>query len=384
MKNHKEIKVLYVAHYRELYGANRSLLQMILELREKGIRPTVLLPEGESQPDNNLSSELQKHNIPFVEAPIRFDKHGNWKKVLANYALSLIIRKRALDAVKGLDIDLVHSNSSVVSIGAYIAKKLKKPHVWHCREFGGLDYGYKTPFGKWYQKVIFRGNNTFIAISEKIKSHYRKYIGGQEMRVIYNGITPSRQKGGLDNEKVEFCIVGLIQPQKGHQELLEAAKLLIEKRGIKNFHINIIGGGYAPCVEALAQEIEKLRLSGYVSMLGRRNDVSELLTKMDVGIMASSHEAFGRATVEYMMAGLPVIASDGGANTEIVEDGESGLIYMSGNSDSLAEKMEILIKDRALRNAYGEKGREIAINKFSSRANSDAVYQLYSEILESV
>lgn len=380
MSVRNNIKVLFVTHYKELYGANRSLLQMILELREKGVDPTVMLPSyGNASPGNNLAAELEKMEIPYIETPIRFDKHGDWKKVLANYIISIFYKKKAYLAIKGIDFDLVHSNSSVISVGAYIADKLNVPHIWHIREFGDLDYGLKTPFGRWFQRILYRGKNTFIAISKKVKEYYQPYIGNQDIRLIYNGIAPFQLNRSATGDKVEFCIVGLIQAQKGHEELLEAAKVLVSLRGIKNFHINIIGGGYQPCVDHISECIRKMELTEYVSMLGRRSDVTDLLAKMDVGIMASSHEAFGRVTVEYMMAGLPVIASDGGANTEIVKDHETGLIYQSGDSLSLADKMEFLINNPSVRESYGAKGLELALKGFSSKANSDAVYGLYKE-----
>lgn len=375
------IRVLFVTNYKQLYGANHSLLQMILELREKGVVPTVLLPPEDTLPDNDLEVELDCHGIPYVETPVRLDKHRDWKKVVANYFLAIICREKAYAAVRDLGFDLIHSNSSTMSVGAYIARKLKKPHIWHLREFGDLDYGLKTPFGKWFQKKIYGGNNTFIAISKKIKEHYKKFIGLQKIKLVYNGIKPSPKRVPELKDRVDFCIVGLIHPQKGHMELLEAANELVNSRNIRNIHINIIGSGYQPYIDSLSKYIKDMKLTEYVTMLGRRNDVPELLTKMDVGVMASSHEAFGRVTVEYMMAGLPVIASDGGANTEIIENEVSGLIYKSGDPQSLADKMALLASDSDLRQSYGENGSELAEKKFSSKANSDAVYNIYKEIL---
>lgn len=381
MAQRKEINVLFVTHYRQLYGANHSLLQLILELREKGIQPVVMLPYEDTSPDNNLASELVRHEIPYIEAPIRLDKHQDWKKLIANYFFACYCKSKALSVVKEQKFDLIHSNSSTISTGSFIAKKLGIPHVWHLREFGDLDYNVKTPFGKWFQRYLYGGHNYFIAISEKIRNHYQRYIGKQPIKLIYNGIKPSPLRSTSCHEKVEFCIVGRIEPQKGHQEILEAALELITRRNIQNFHISIVGGGYQQYVDHLKASIEKSGLSDFVTMTGRRNDVAQFLTNMDVGIMASSHEAFGRVTVEYMMARLPVIASDGGANTEIITDRQTGLIYKSGDSKSLADRMEILIKDSSARLRYGQNGLEMAKKRFTSKANSDAVYEIYKEIL---
>lgn len=381
MQKSKEIRVLYVTHYRELYGANNSLLQMILELRTKGITPLVLMPDYDIQPGNDLGVELDRLGITHFNARIRFDKHQNWEKTVASYILNCIRRRDYIDAVKDLEFDIVHSNSSIISAGAYIAKKLDKPHVWHLREFGNLDYGMKTPFGKWFQKIIYGGNNTFIAISDSIRKHYSHWIGSQDIRVIYNGIKPSPRRVPMKHENVEICIVGYIQRKKGQLELIKAVDILVNDRKIQNLHVTLIGSSDKEYEKSIIQYVENQGLTNFVTMAGRRNDVQDLLPKMDIGVMASSHEAFGRTTVEYMMAGLAVVASDGGANKEIVLDGETGFIYTSGVPLSLADRIERLIQDPEKREQLASAGHKRALKNFSSQANSDAVYELYHEIL---
>ena len=382
MPGRKGIRVLFVTHYRELYGANNSLLQMILELRDKGIIPTVLLPTYEIQPGNDLGLELDRHGISHVEAKIRFDKHPDWKRAVASYLFTLICRKDALRAARGLEFDIVHSNSSTISAGAYIARKLGKPHVWHLREFGDLDYGMKTPFGKWYQKIIYRGHSTFIAISDSVRRHYSRWTGTQDIKVIYNGIKPSPKRTAGNHDIVGICIVGFIHPQKGQLELIEALDDLVNARNVRNIHVTMIGGCDDEYAGAIGHFIGEHGLSEFVTMTGRRNDVPELLTKMDIGVMASAHEAFGRTTVEYMSAGLAVVASDGGANREIIDDGDTGLIYRSGDSASLADRLEFLVKTHEERERLARNALAAADARFSSKANSDAVYCLYNEILE--
>ncbi|MDE6022473.1 MAG: glycosyltransferase family 4 protein [Muribaculaceae bacterium] len=381
MTKRKVINVLYVTHYNELYGANLSLLQMILELREKGVQPTVLLPLGTKTKNNSIKSELKNHEIPYIESEIRIDKHQAWHKVLANYFLALLCRKKAFRIVSHFDFDLIHSNTSTTSIGSYIARKLKKPHVWHLREYGYLDYGVRTPFGKWFQKYLYGGDNTFIAISNCIKQHYKEFLGNQDIYLIYNGIKATPQRKKTLNEQIEFCSIGLLQEGKGQLELLVGVNELVNCRNIRNFHVTIVGGGDNDYLHRLEKYIDDHTLSDYVTLAGRRNDVPEFLTHMDIGVVTSSCEAFGRVTVEYMMAGVAVIASDTGANTEIVEDGISGLIYKKGNIKSLADRMEIFIKNAGLRQKLADTGQRVAGSNFTSEANSNAVYNLYKKIL---
>ena len=377
-----KIKVLFVAHYTDLYGANNSLLQMMLELRDKGVAPTVMLPLWPEAKGRNLVDELNIHGIPYIKAPIRLVKRPSRLKVLLNYLLAISELPSAFKALEGRRFDLVHSNSSTVTTGAYVARRLKVPHVWHLREFGDLDYNLRTPFGKWFQKVLYGGGNTFVAISDKIRSHYKPYVGKQEIRRIYNGVKPMLPRVmNPGKTAVDFCIVGLLQPTKCQLDVLKSADILANERGVRNFRLTIVGDGDAAYTGELKNYIKEKGLEEMVEMTGRIDNVPELLTRMDVGVVASSHEAFGRVTVEYMLAGMAALVSDGGANTEIVDDGTTGLVYRSGDAGNLADRMEMLVKDGDLLRRLAEAGKEHAENNFSSKANSRAIGALYAELL---
>lgn len=382
MEKGKRINVLYVAHSTSLYGANSSLLRLMIELREKGVCPTVLLPRDDDSSGRNLTDELERHKIPYKRTAIILAKTADIKKSVAKYFYSLLKVKEIMRDLPAEKFDLVHSNSSVIVAGAHVAKKLGVPHVWHIREFGKMDYGLLTPFGKWFQNIMYGvGDNTFVAISNKIRSHYAKYVGHQKIELIYNGLPSMPQREKRSSEIVRFCMVGLLHEGKGQLEVLHAVDILANEFGENNFSLTIVGDGDADYTRKLKDFIRENKLEAHVSLTGRRDDVPHLLTTMDVGIMASSAEAFGRSTVEYMMAGLAVVASDSGANKEIVKDGVTGLIYSKGDCKALATKMMCLISDRRMIEEFGEAGIRVAMAYFSSAANSNAVYTLYKKIL---
>ena len=88
---------------------------------------------------------------------------------------------------------------------------------------------------------------------------------------------------------------------------------------------------------------------GYLSQinfLGSINDVHERLGNYQIGLMCSRAEGFGRVTAEYMHAQLGVIASDSGANPELIQDGVNGLLFKSGDAKSLSECILRLYNNR--------------------------------------
>lgn len=374
------MKILYVSHYDELLGANRSLLQLIIEVRKRGVQPMVLFSSRRN--NSPFQKALDENSIPYTHADFRMFKHPSMAKVVPSFLWSRICNKTVSRYFQHEKIDLVHSNSSTIDIGKIIAKKIEAKHIWHLREFGDLDYDLKTPFGKWFQKVIYHGDSNFIAISNKIASHFSKYIDKDKLEVIYNGVyVPKKAKKPSPNGAIRFCIVGYLTPNKGQLEAVKAVDKLVNERLVKNFHLSIIGGGVSDYAKEINDYILRNRLSSYITLTGQRNDVPELLQGMDVGIMASYNEAFGRVTIEYMMNGLAVIASDSGANTEIITSEEFGLVFHSADVDQLANKMEYFITHPDRCAEIANAGQKYALKRFSSKANSDSIFEYYQRIL---
>lgn len=358
------------------------MLQLILELREKGVVPTVILPYMHKHGKSELVEELQKNNIEYIEMGVRSVKHIVWWKTLPNYFLARWNYKRIFKTLKNRKFDIIHTNCSILTIGSFLSRKFKAKHIWHLREYGDLDYSFKTPFGKWFQRIMYSGDNYFIAISKSIRSHYKPYLSGQTIDLVYNGIKPIDPiNRDWNKDRIEICIVGLLHPNKGQLELLKAVDELIKHKDVKGFHINVIGSGDSSYTHELEDFVKNNHLVEYVKFWGYRNDISEILKIQDIGVMASSNEAFGRSTVEYMMAGLGVIATDAGANREIIEDGVSGLLYPSGDHYALADRLSMLLTDRERLKQISCNGRRSALEKFSSDGNSRNIFEIYQKIL---
>lgn len=110
--------------------------------------------------------------------------------------------------------------------------------------------------------------------------------------------------------------------------------------------------------------------------------MNELLHCAHIAVTASRCEAFGRVTVEYMMAGLAVIVSNTGANPEIIKDGETGLVYQYGKPEDLRDKIQWYMDHRedGLR-TIALNGQIDACKRFTSDINAVNVYNLYKRIL---
>lgn len=387
-----KLKVLFITHYANFYGANISMLNLIIDLINRHNCEVIVLYNGEG----NLHNELMKQGIKSYNVNYNFEWENSrtlsfWeynKEKLMNRLVYYPIIKRLLKQIKP---DIIHSNSSVVDIGEMLSLYSGIPHIWHVREFGDTDYGLQyLPSMKQVRKK-YESCNRIIAISAAIEQHYRKIAPNANIVRIYNGISDaykrdidvSNSNSDLRYKKTDitFCCVGKLSEQKNQMELLKAANNLWQQ-GKKDFFIKIIGEGDAGYEEKLKKYISESNLSSNVLLMGYRTDITEILRTCDVGIMCSLNEAFGRTTVEYMFAGMPVIGTNTGGTPEIILDGETGFHYQSGDYNKLSKLMGYFIENQEVIYSMGKNGQQRAIQNFSMQENTDAVYRLYLEVIE--
>lgn len=379
------MRVLFISHTNSLDGANRSLLQLVKELRDNhDVTPIVVCPRDRQS--HVLTDVYAKEGIECIPVPlVKFKLVGN-KSLVAKMLLaaSFLLRNLYLFyALRGVKFDLVHSNSSVIDMGAYLVLWRRVPHVWHLREFGYEDFRMQSVFGKRYERWIYKKCEVAIAISKAIEQKF-KPLFGTRIRLIYNGILPKDESlsASHTNPVTTFCITGRLEPNKNQMEVLKAC-LLLKHESKCHFRLLVVGaGGNTAYTEELKKYVADNGLQDEVMFMGYRTDVPEILSQCNVGLTASTNEAFGRITVEYMMQNLAVIASDTGANPEIISDGETGMLYPSGDARQLADKMLALLQNRNLLMRIAANGKQRALECFSSVKNSDSIFNLYKNLVK--
>ncbi len=171
-------------------------------------------------------------------------------------------------------------------------------------------------------------------------------------------------------------LVGRLQPWKGQDRLL-AAQAILRERG-REIHTLIVGGdahglssAYAASLPAL---VDRLGLSGAVTLTGQVPDAGPYFEQMDVLVNASDPEPFGLVLLEAMARGVPVLAVDAGGPAEIVEDGRTGVLAASGTPRALADALEPLLDSAALRERLGSAGRDRFLAQYTDAAMRDRFF----------
>ncbi len=148
-------------------------------------------------------------------------------------------------------------------------------------------------------------------------------------------------------------IVGQIGAWKGHEDLVQAAELLMREGG--DFRVRIFGSGDSGYTEQLKSEIRRRGLNERFEWMGFVRDVKSLYRAIDICVVPSrSEEPFGLVAVEAGAAGLPVVATQCGGLPEIVVDGKSGFLVPPRSPKALAHRLGQLLTDAALCRRMGE------------------------------
>ena len=171
--------------------------------------------------------------------------------------------------------------------------------------------------------------------------------------------------------------VGRSVEKKGFADLIEACRIL-RARG-RTFECAIVGGG--PLDTILQTRIERANLGHLVRLLGPRaqGEVRELLASSHVFALASVPESGGGSDnlptviVEAMLAGMPVVSTRVAGIPEMIVDGESGFLVSPKDPSALAAAIEKLLADPLLATRLGQRGRQVAVEKFSIEKTTSAL-----------
>jgi glycosyltransferase involved in cell wall biosynthesis len=140
----------------------------------------------------------------------------------------------------------------------------------------------------------------------------------------------------------------------------------------------IVGDG--PSRTDIENAVAAAKLDGSVRLLGRREDVAEILRTVDGVVSASVDEALPTALIEAGACGLPVVAADAGGTREIVTDGVNGRLVPVRDVPALTEALLSIIGDPGRAAAYGTAGRALVEERYSMPAWIDRLEHLYAEV----
>ena len=376
------MKILYLIDTLEGYGAEKSIAQIALRLKE--ITPVfVHIYEG-----NKLKQFIQSAGVNVYSLNIK-DKFGYEEAV-----------ERLVQVVKKEKPIIIHSTLYRADM---VARRLKKriPNIILVGSIVSNSYGknrysqlsllskIKLLSAQFKDRKTAKEVDHFIFNSEAIREDNVRAleIPLYKVKVIPRGRSfdeysincgsrdDLKQEFGLENKKV-FLTVGRLSKGKGHFDLIQAFKLFVQ--GKENVVLLIAGEG--PMRNQLNQLIDKLNLTEKVILLGYREDIPKLLFLADYFVFSTYYEGLPGALIEAVISRTPAIVSSIKENQECISE-KAALFFEPGDIEGLKLKLE----ESLVRNDWEKRvneAHEKAREKFSLDLISDKYENFYKEIIK--
>ena len=214
-------------------------------------------------------------------------------------------------------------------------------------------------------------------------------VSPESIDVIYNGVDIEKidheQSVSLSLEfkeiKREDIIVGMVanfnrKVKRVDVFLKAAAEVVVD---VSNVKFLLVGGGKLE--SELRQLVRNLGVENIVIFAGKKPNAIPYIKRFDIGVITSDSEGFSNTILEYMVLGLPVIATDVGGNRELIEHGSTGMLVPPGDYKAIADSIDRLLNDRYTRSRMGDMARQVIIKRYAWTQKSIELEEYYLSII---
>ncbi len=313
------------------------------------------------------------------------------ESALSDFTPSCITRFRRV--VHDFRPDVIHAHVPRATLWMGLAKRIFRLRVPLVYSEHSIQETYPS-WIPWVYRAFLPASDHVVAVSEAAGASFRRRWGWGEDRVtpIWNGIGIGRIAASRTAEAVRnalgcapdapvACNVANLTAPKAHSVLITAMSQvhgrLPEARCWVAGSPHIDYGAAERARECLAW----LGAEEYVSLLGARSDVPDLLGACDVFVLSSRQEGFPITILEAMAAGKPVVTTDVGGCAEAVVDGETGVVVPPENPEALAEALEYVLTHPDEARRMGEAGRRRVEEHFTVEAMVRKHVEVYERVV---
>jgi len=375
-------------------ASQRTIVHIVFRLDYGG------LENGVVNIVNGLSDSHDKHIVIALTEATDFRRRLNkdvqlvslhkkpGKDFLAYFRLYKLLRKLRPNIVHTRNIGTL--DCAFVAFLARIPIRIHGEHGWDVFDPNGTNAKYR-----WLRRILSCFVRRFVTVSADLREWLVFTVGISAKKVthIYNGVDtrrfrPRRSQAttGLPTwlDDGEMIVVGTVTRFSAIKDPMNLVEAFISLCGAQNavtpfVRLVMLGDGTLH-----NQAVERLREAGLGDkawLPGSRDDVAEILARIDVFVLASFREGISNTILEAMATGLPVVATDTGGNRELVESGITGALVPTEDPIALATALATYVDDKSLREAHGRASRERAIGSFSISAMVENYGNLYKEEL---
>jgi len=377
MNSARPIRVMHVIARMNVGGPAVLVADLMRNVNAVDFHSTLVTgycDENESDYLDEVATDIKATRIPGFGRSISASKDLK--------ALFLIIRE-----IRSFKPDVIHTHTAKAGVLGRIAAIISYPRAKRVHTFHGhLLHGYfdsrKVKLVVLLEKMLGVFTYKLIAIGNVVKRDLLDAGIGNENKfeVIYPGLQDldlyprieAKERLGLDLTKNYIVFVGRLTQIKRPDRLIELARHIAHE--YFSAHLLIAGAG------EMLEDLKTLAMdeSLPITFLGWRNDIGQILSASELAVLCSDNEGIPLTLIQASQAGLPIVSTRVGSVSDIVVDGETGLL-VEVSSKGLIEGVSKLLSNPELGIALGKSGRKRAKELFSSQAMVDQHQRLYSQ-----
>ncbi len=310
--------------------------------------------------------------------------------------------RRFIHYLRKSRIDLLHTHDFYTNVFGMAAGFLAgvKVRIASRRETGGM----RRTTQQRAQRLTYAFAHRIVANSESVRRKLiEEGINQKRITVIHNGLNPERvraplnvsREGMLKGSSVQG-LVDVFHTAAAHLPKHFVTIIANMRHDVKDYptflraahhvskavpDVGFLLAGEGELKESIKQLASHLGIAGNTFLLGRCENIAQLLNVSEVCVLSSRAEGFSNSILEYMAAARAVVATDVGGAREAIIEGETGYLVPSGDDEMMAERIISLLRDPAKSRLLGERGRRVVEEKFSPRALLQNTSTLYEELL---
>jgi glycosyltransferase involved in cell wall biosynthesis len=372
------VRVLFLTPSLRPLGARRSLVELVRAL-PPSISPLVVTPG-----DQGIYLELKELGVPVAIAP-----HGAWRKLTGRFTALLRQLPKLWDIVGNFQPDVVHANEFHIVPQASFGSREKVPLCGHVR---------LTITPRQIETYGLKRCQRIVAVSGAVRSLFENSPLLDRIRVVHNGVdTAAISPHGPTHPAVpaNFAarptsptsltvgLLGLVSERKNQLVAAEAVALAAARGA--DVRLLLAGDSFKDSTdygERLRERLAADDLRDRAVWLPFQKDAAALYRSMDINLLISGEEGFGRTIIEAGAAGRPSIGARIGGIPEIIEEGRTGWLVNAGDAGTLADLLVSLAGRRAELAAAGEAARGRVHDHFTIQAHVAAMIAVWQECID--
>ncbi len=361
-------------------GLENGLVNLINNMPPMKYRHIIVCLKGST----SFRKRLQRQDVEIVD--LKKQEGQDWGSFVRFYQI-----------LKEYQVDIVHTRNlgtieyQVPAFLAGVKYRVHGEHGWDVFDPEGNNKKYQ-----WLRRLLSLLIKVFIPLSLHLQSYLTEKvkIPAHKIHRICNGVDTEKFHPYKVKQQVEDCpllfdkdniyigTVGRMHGVKDQITLVTAFISLIESNSALAGKVYLLLIGDGPLREQAIELLKKYQLIQYAWLSGERTDIAEIMRTLDIFVLPSQAEGISNTILEAMATGLPVVATNVGGTSELVENGETGLLVPHSNPEAMTKALYQLLTDKDKRQQLGLNGYKRVLDNFSILAMVNKYTDVYDSLIK--